>query len=816
MGNLPKDLYEFGPFRLDAANRLLLRNGETVPLKPKVFDTLLALVEQSGRVLTKQELMEKIWPDTAVEENNLTQNISALRKILGQSADGQQYIETIPRRGYRFVPHVNEVWEEEDHLVLEKHTRSRIVIEETQQEASQHQEETENLSKAAPEIAPARQSPVPSLKVPTRIMIEVAVVSAGICLLAAGWMLFSKTKGNAGSKFPSSLRMVQLYSWKTAPRQGTSRNGTFSRDGTMIVFSSKRDARNGIWVKHADGGDPVQIMQDEWDNESPLWSPNDKEIAFVSNRGDQPGIWSIPAFGGTPTLLKQLESGWPELRYWSKDSATLYYELNSNLFALDLNSKQAIQLTDFDPIKPIPPYFSISPKEDRIAYADEKDGQQDIWVVPAHGGEPIQIINDSAEDRQPVWHPDGDSIIYSSRRDGIYQLCLAYLDGSQPEQITFGDIDRFVSDISSDGTKVLYVTSKEESNIFSVNIATGEESGVTSDVALELWPDVSPDGRTIALQKTSHKERIYNSSIETNSREPEVQHLHLAENGLDPCWSPDGSKLGFLRRSGYFFEIWTVRATGGDEKKVTNGEVIFGGFTGLPYNRVQTRDFSWSPDGSKIAYCAMKSGRVNVWMTSADGQGKTMISSNTDPSLILWCPLWSPDGSKIAFTSNPSVPSVDGKIQKSVWIEEQGKCRIVFQSDSLLRLIGWSASGKSLLVGLVEGGTNHHPTTAQVDLIEIPADGGENRNIVSIPSVYHTNIQLSPDHLSIAFASRLDGKDSIRVIPANGGEVRKVTENTDPTTYFSNLTWTPDGKEIYYSKQASWTIISILDNLKRK
>jgi TolB protein len=584
----------------------------------------------------------------------------------------------------------------------------------------------------------------------------------------------------------------------------------------MIVFCAKTGERTGIWVKRADGGDPLQIMQDEWDNESPIWSPDDKEIAFVSNRDDQPGIWSVPAFGGTPTLLKQLESGWPELRYWARDRATLYYELDSNLFALDLNSRQAAQLTDFDPLKPIAPHFSISPKEDRIAYVDEKDGQQDIWVVPAHGGEPIQIINDSAEDRQPVWHPDGESIIYSSKRDDIYQLCLAYLDGSPPAQITSGDIDRFVSDISSDGTKILYVTSKETSNIFSVNIATGKESGVTSDVALELWPDVSPDGRTIALQKTSDKGRIYNSSIETNSREHEVRRLQLAKNGFDPCWSPDGRKLGFLRPAGYFYEIWTVRATGGDEKKLTSGDVLFGGFTGLPYNRAQTRDFSWSPDGSKIAYCAMKSGLVNVWMTSSDGEGETMISSNADPGLILWCPLWSPDGSKIAFTSNPSTPSADGKIQRSVWVAERGKCRIVFQSDSLLRLIGWSASSHSLLVGLVEGGTNHHLTTAQVDLIEVPADGGENRHIVSIPSVYHTNIQLSPDRRSIAFASRQDGKDSIRVIAASGGEARKVTENTDPMTYFSNLTWSPDGKEIYYSKQVSWNIISILDNSKRK
>jgi TolB-like protein/DNA-binding winged helix-turn-helix (wHTH) protein/Tfp pilus assembly protein PilF len=98
--------YEFGPFRIDAAKRILLREGQPVPLKPKVFETLLVLVEKSGRDLDKDELMQSIWPDTTVEENNLTQNISAIRKALGERRDEHRYIVTIPGRGYRFVADV--------------------------------------------------------------------------------------------------------------------------------------------------------------------------------------------------------------------------------------------------------------------------------------------------------------------------------------------------------------------------------------------------------------------------------------------------------------------------------------------------------------------------------------------------------------------------------------------------------------------------------------------------------------------------------------------------------------------------------------
>ncbi|HWT02397.1 MAG TPA: tetratricopeptide repeat protein [Pyrinomonadaceae bacterium] len=105
--------YEFEPFRVDAAKRRLLRDGIAQPLKPKVFDTLLVLVENSGRVVEKDELMRRVWPDTIVEENNLTQNISAIRKALGERRDEHRYVVTIPGRGYRFVADVRKTGGEE-------------------------------------------------------------------------------------------------------------------------------------------------------------------------------------------------------------------------------------------------------------------------------------------------------------------------------------------------------------------------------------------------------------------------------------------------------------------------------------------------------------------------------------------------------------------------------------------------------------------------------------------------------------------------------------------------------------------------------
>ena len=115
MGQQESHSYEFGRFRLKTAERVLLREGEPVPLTPKVFDILITLVEKGGEVVGKDDLMKRVWPSTFVEEGNLTQNVSLLRKALGESAGGVQFIETVPRRGYRFVGKVSESWDDQSH-----------------------------------------------------------------------------------------------------------------------------------------------------------------------------------------------------------------------------------------------------------------------------------------------------------------------------------------------------------------------------------------------------------------------------------------------------------------------------------------------------------------------------------------------------------------------------------------------------------------------------------------------------------------------------------------------------------------------------
>ncbi len=139
--------YEFDQFRIDVTERLLLHEGAPLALPPKAFDILLALVQQSGHVLEKRELIETVWPDTFIEENNLTQYISALRRALGDDRRDQHYIETVARRGYRFLAPVRQVRDEGPDLIVENRTRVRLVIKEEKEE--REEEITVRLDKSS-------------------------------------------------------------------------------------------------------------------------------------------------------------------------------------------------------------------------------------------------------------------------------------------------------------------------------------------------------------------------------------------------------------------------------------------------------------------------------------------------------------------------------------------------------------------------------------------------------------------------------------------------------------------------------------------
>ena len=201
--------YEFGRFTLDVQECRLLRDGLRVPLKPKVFETLILLVENSGHMMDKDELMKRLWPDTFVEEANLAVNISQLRKVLGEAENGEQYIETIPKRGYRFNAPVSEVMAEPVDLIVRESVRSRIVIEE---EESASLATSASLAATAGSLKPITTPSTPWLGIKDRRLLVTLPVLL-IVIVTAGYLMRLRRSGHALAK-PSSLAVLPFRNLK--------------------------------------------------------------------------------------------------------------------------------------------------------------------------------------------------------------------------------------------------------------------------------------------------------------------------------------------------------------------------------------------------------------------------------------------------------------------------------------------------------------------------------------------------------------------------------------------------------------------------
>ena len=181
-----KRIYEFGPFRLDASERVLLRNGRPEPLPPKALEVLLMLVESSGHIVEKDELMNRVWPDSFVEEGNLKVTVSMLRKTLEEDAGDRQFIETVPRRGYRFVASVKELPIDSTELVVREQTTASITIEET--EEREEQEHGKALAAAKRE---------------RRVSLQVAIACAVVIGLAIAGLYLSTKRTAPGPEMKS-------------------------------------------------------------------------------------------------------------------------------------------------------------------------------------------------------------------------------------------------------------------------------------------------------------------------------------------------------------------------------------------------------------------------------------------------------------------------------------------------------------------------------------------------------------------------------------------------------------------------------------
>ena len=713
------------------------------------------------------------------------------------------------------------------HRLLHKEPNARCQsAQELLRELQDLKEELSFIAKHSRKTGEALLQPTAALSQPattaSRWTARRAWLMAPLWLLlgGAGWWLATQLRVTSNAPPPSTLAIVEAMRWRGAPGDTYSR-GSFSPDGRLVAYVSSESGTNNLWVKPISASapearpfaaTPFAATKDAFENNFPVWSPSGDELAFISQRGTQLGLWRMPYTGGAQKLLKTFVDGEANVvpLYWS-ERGIIYYVVRNNLFAFNLEMKEANQLTNFEAGQVRPDSINISRDEEKVVCIAKGDGQElQVWVTPTRTGLPARIPLGITEARNAVWHSDNRRVIYSAKVNGVFQLFAVSLEQPQPTQITFSETDCLALGVARDGAKILYGAAKEESDVWGVKAATTEEFPVASDLNAELWPDGAPSGRKVAYQSIanlSQGDKLFSGAIMTTVLGSSDPPALLVADGFLPKWSPDEKRLAFMRRQANEYGLWLVGAADGEARRLTSGGLPAIQNSLLPYLRVQTSYFNWSPKSDSLAYCAMRNGKSNLWAVAADGSRDLQITDNEDANLRLACPLWSADGKQLVYWSKPNNKSANG-----AWVVEvvTKKSKLVYQADTALRLLGWAAKDQALL--LAQG--SNKELSVEVQVLRVAVATGAAKPVAVLPATYLYNLFLSPDQKTIAFTARRDGKDNLWIMPISGGEPRKLTANNDPRVYFSSLAWSPDGQAIYFGKQTRHNLLSMVTNFK--
>ena len=636
--------------------------------------------------------------------------------------------------------------------------------------------------------------------------IPLVVVSFAVVATVALAVLLVRRGAKDDFKIPVVNHRTVVSSWKMEPAE-ESHTGRFSPDATAIALCQTKNGRSFISIKKLSGGDPIPITDGKMGETSPIWSPDGAYLAYAAGETEGAGVWVIPSSGGRAQLLESLGTG-PSLRliWWAPSSNRIYYERGHNLFALDAVSKKSVQLTKFD-LSASAGDFSISPDEIWTAYTDNWEGHSNVWVSCLDRDCSRKVTNEPEQAAWPQWLPDSRTLAYSSKRAGISQLYVAFLDGRAPVQITFGENNQEVCDVSTDGSKMLCASSSEECDIWSVDPKTATESDVTSDAGLEIWPHVSADGRTLLFQSIRKEDegRDYvHSSISTRTVRGQEGTIRVIADAFDPLWEPNANRISFLRSENGVMNIWSAKSDGSDQTQLTTDGIVPGTLTQLPYGTKES--YSWSADGARVAYCSVRGGVPNMYVRQADGHGESRVTAFTDGSKTLDNPVLAADGSRLAYISRTA--GIDSPY--AIWLAGDNPPRILFRSATEVVLLGWLPGTDNLLVGQAITGTKSPGPVADVNLLELRPNGNAT-TVATTKRVYLRNMALSPDGTLIAMAERTDGADNLWVFNLQRKVATKITNNRDPRLYMSGLSWSYDGRAIYFGKQADSAIISVVD-----
>src|SRR5215831_14807515 len=581
IGHKDKHLYEFGAFCLDPVERVLTHHGKRVSLSPKAFDTLLLLVHHSGHILTKDELIRTLWPDNFVEENNLTQQISQLRRALGGGADGQAYIETVPKFGYRFASEVREIGEDGE-LVVSRRTRTRIILSEAEEEVAAHSgpagvSDSQRIKQAQPKRVPGA-------------WLAAAVVTLAATALAVWYWIGHRVAG------PNAATELVRLTFDS----GLTMDPTLSSDGTLIAYASDRGGKGNlqIWVQPVSGTEAVRVTQDSTDSYAPAFSPDGRTVAFRSERAGG-GIYTVSVRGGEARLV----APYGRRPKFSPDGNWIAYWVGT----------ETGDNTGF---------FMVP-------------GAGKTYVVSATGGTPREIQPEFAASGYPIWTPDGRHILFLGNRDpnvyhdGTIDWWVTDLDsgavvgtgaGTEFKKMGFASASQAPEGWTEDGTGVLMsATLADTRNIWRVPISsrdwkvTGAPQRLTFGTTMDMQS--SEAGNHLVIASLSGKLDIWSLPIDADRAKPNGGIERLTDDAFAhtyPATSPNGSNVAFSLQRSSDRDIWIKDLRTGQEKQIS-----------LPPGPSFNPNFS--PDGETLAYRMWESGTSVGYAVSLKAGGTEAI-----------------------------------------------------------------------------------------------------------------------------------------------------------------------------------------------
>src|SRR5262245_43155571 len=624
-------IYEFGPFRLNATERLLFREGRHIPLTPKAFEVLLALVESPGHVIEKNDLIKKVWPDTFVEEVNLAKNVYSLRKILGDDNSNGDYIETIPRRGYRFVARVKEIWDEQTGSAIA--LRELAEIDEREESGHFLENINNNEDRFLPNIPTglgATRDSGRSLSI--RFALAPVLIVLGLLLAVVVWLIGYRTEERASL---SSLKIVPLTSFP-----GRESHTAFSPDGDQIAFvwDGEKGDNSDIYIRSINGGQPHRLTTDSAIDSHPAWSPDGRYIAFYRQSTESSGYYLISAAGGverkvidvfpyrTPPIGNSLYYS-PDGKYLAvADKSSMEEPLSIYLVSIETGQKQ--RLTN-------PPagtagdfYPAFCPEGKRLAFIRSSSRAiTDLHIMSVEGGELTRLTFDNASILGLTWTGDGRDIIFASRRgSSLYSLWRISTKGGTPERLPTIGQSVLSPIISRQGDRLAYTQTLDDMNIWQVELDAGgagprgsEPTNLISSTLGDNGPDYSPDGRKIVF--ASNRSGGFGIWVCDRDGSNPVELIDYGPNlAGTPRWSPDGRWIAYDSRSSDAgregnADIYIINAGGGPPRRLTIE----------PFEDVAP---SWSRDGKWVYFASTRSGNMQVWKIPFGGGQAVQVTKN--------------------------------------------------------------------------------------------------------------------------------------------------------------------------------------------